>query len=171
MRACGTGNHPNGAAVRVITRDGEPWFVAADVCAALTVGNTAMAMARLDDDEKGVSSIDTPGGQQRLAIVNESGLYSLILGSRKPEAKRFKKWVTAEVLPSIRKTGVYSVTAARPQPTIPKSLSEALRLAADHAEVKERAEANAAVRSPAAAACAWADQFEAAGLSIGRATG
>ena len=68
-----------------------------------------VALSRLDDDEKGVSSIDTLGGVQTMATVNESGLYSLIMGSRKPEAKRFKKWVTAEVLPSIRKTGSYGV--------------------------------------------------------------
>lgn len=99
---------------------GEPWFVAADVCAALTIGNSRMALDRLDDDEKGVSSIDTHGGKQDMAVVNESGLYALILGSRKPEAKRFKRWVTHDVLPSIRKTGAYSVpgaVAALPAPT------------------------------------------------------
>ena len=81
--------------VRVIMRGDEPWFVAVDVCEALTIGNSRMALDRLDDDEKGVSSIDTPGGNQELSIINESGLYSLILTSRKPEAKKFKKWVTA----------------------------------------------------------------------------
>jgi prophage antirepressor-like protein len=107
--------------LRVTTGDdGEPWFVAADVCAALTVGNSRMALDRLDEDEKGVSSIDTLGGKQDMAVVNESGLYALILGSRKPEAKRFKRWVTHEVLPSIRKTGTYAVpssVAALPAPT------------------------------------------------------
>lgn len=91
---------------------GNAWFVAADICAALTIGNSRMATDRLDDDEKGVSSIDTPSGMQEMTIINESGLYSLILGSRKPEAKRFKKWVTSEVLPSIRKTGAYSMPKA-----------------------------------------------------------
>lgn len=91
--------------VRALLRDDEPWFVAADVCIALTIGNSRDALARLDDDEKGVGSIDTPGGTQAMTVINESGLYSLILGSRKPEAKRFKKWVTSEVLPAIRKTG------------------------------------------------------------------
>ena len=90
---------------------GEPMFVAADVCQALTIDNHRNVLARLDDDEKGVQSMDTPGGRQELATVNESGLYSLILTSRKPEAKRFKRWVTHEVLPSIRKTGSY-VSAA-----------------------------------------------------------
>lgn len=98
--------------LRVVMRDGEPWFVAADVCAALTIGNSRMATDRLDDDEKGVSSIDTPSGEQQMTVINESGLYSLILGSRKPEAKKFKKWVTSEVLPAIRKTGAYIHTPA-----------------------------------------------------------
>lgn len=101
-----------GHPVRIVTGlDGEPRFVAADICEALTIGNSRMALERLDDDEKGVSSIDTLGGAQDMSVVNESGLYTLILGSRKPEAKRFKRWVTHEVLPSIRKTGSYSVTS------------------------------------------------------------
>lgn len=99
-------------AVRVLNRDGEPWFVAKDVCEVLAIqwkgaGSTG-SLAALDDDEKGVSSIDTPGGVQELAVINESGLYALIIRSRKPEARRFRKWVTSEVLPSIRKTGGYS---------------------------------------------------------------
>lgn len=93
--------------VRTLLVDGEPWLVAADVCRVLLVANTARALSRLDDDEKGVHSVNTLGGAQNLSIVNESGLYSLILTSRKPEAKRFKKWVTAEVLPAIRKHGRY----------------------------------------------------------------
>ena len=107
--------------VRISMDDnGEPWFVATDVCTALTIGNSRMALDRLDDDEKGVSNIDTLGGKQELAVINESGLYSLILTSRKAEAKRFKRWVTHEVLPSIRKTGSYaapSSVAALPAPT------------------------------------------------------
>lgn len=102
--------------LRVVIIDNEPWFVAADVCAALSIGNTSMALERLDDDEKGISSIDTLGGKQESNIINESGLYSLILGSRKPEAKPFKKWVTSEVLPTIRKTGKYEM----PSPEQPK---------------------------------------------------
>ena len=100
-------------ALRTLTRDGEPWFVAADVCEALTIAQTASAMRQLDDDEKGVHSTHTLGGPQEVTIINESGLYSLILTSRKPEAKRFKKWVTSEVLPSIRKTGQYAPKAKR----------------------------------------------------------
>ncbi len=95
-----------GNQLRTMTRDGEPWFVATDVCDALGLDRTQIR--RLDDDERGVCSIHTLGGTQKMIVVNESGLYSLIMGSRKPEAKKFKKWVTSEVLPSIRKTGSYS---------------------------------------------------------------
>ena len=109
--------------LRVVVKDGNPWFVAADVCRALTIGNSRMAMERLDDDERGVSSIDTPYGTQQMGVVNESGLYSLILGSRKPEAKRFKKWVTAEVLPAIRKTGRYEHPTPEPIPSDEQDLS------------------------------------------------
>lgn len=98
-------------AVRIITRDGQPWFVLGDVCRVLEIGNPSDAARRLDDNEKGVDIIDTLGGSQEATVVNESGLYSLILTSRKPAAKRFKKWVTAEVLPMIRKTGAYAVGA------------------------------------------------------------
>ena len=91
--------------VRTINRNGEPWFVAADVCAALEIDRTQTR--RLDDDEKGVYSTQTLGGEQEVSIVNESGLYALVLGSRKPEAKAFKRWITHEVIPTIRKTGGY----------------------------------------------------------------
>lgn len=97
--------------VRAINRNGDIWFVAADVCAVLNIKNTSQALETLDDDERsmfniGRSTINGGGGVAN--IINESGLYSLILRSRKTEAKRFRKWVTSEVLPSIRKTGSYS---------------------------------------------------------------
>lgn len=96
----------------LIKRDGgELRFVARDVCACLGIGNTGDVIAALDDDEKGIDSIDTPGGRQEMSTVSEPGLYSLILRSRKPEAKRFKRWIVHEVLPSIRKTGSYGVPA------------------------------------------------------------
>ena len=92
--------------IRVMTdNQGEPRFVAKDVCAILGLSNPRTSLALLDEDEKGVHTMDTPGGKQELTTVNESGLYSLILRSRKPEAKAFKHWVTSEVLPSIRKHG------------------------------------------------------------------
>lgn len=97
---------------RVIDRGGNPWFVLTDVCRKLGIANPSDAASRLDDDEKmtlGISEGHSGrrGGARTLNIINESGLYSLILRSSKPEAKRFKKWVTAEVLPTIRKTGSY----------------------------------------------------------------
>jgi prophage antirepressor-like protein len=92
---------------RVVDRDGEPWFVLAEVAKKLGIGNPSDVASTLDDDEKGIVTIDTPGGKQRVRIINESGLYSVILRSRKPEAKAFRKWITSEVLPSIRKTGGY----------------------------------------------------------------
>lgn len=101
--------------VRSLLIGDEPWFVAADVCAVLGTRNSRDALARLDSDEKGVAITDTLGGPQEMSVINESGLYSLTLTSRKPEAKRFKKWVTSEVLPSIRKTGRYE--AQRPVAT------------------------------------------------------
>lgn len=96
--------------LRTVMRDSEPWFVAADVCAALQIANPSDALKRLDADERTLDSIEGirgGPGNPNVHLVNESGLYSLILGSRKPEAKRFKKWVTAEVLPAIRRTGRY----------------------------------------------------------------
>lgn len=94
-------------AVRVIDRDGEPWFVAKDICDVLEVENTSQALSRLDDDEKNTIILNEGIGNPQKAIINESGLYSLVISSRKPEAKQFKKWVTSEVLPAIRKHGGY----------------------------------------------------------------
>jgi prophage antirepressor-like protein len=96
-----------GAQIRTVIRDGEPWFVAKDVCELLELGNIAMTLERLNDDEKGVNTIDTLGGPQSMNIVDESGLYRLIFTSRKEEAELFRRWVAHEVLPAIRKTGSY----------------------------------------------------------------
>lgn len=93
--------------IRTVIKDNKPWFIAADVCRALEINNSRMALERLDTDEKGVSLTDTLGGKQEMATVNEAGLYTLVLGSRKPEAKEFKRWITHEVIPTIRKTGGY----------------------------------------------------------------
>ena len=101
--------NPNNAPVRVQVINGEPWFVAKDVCDALTLENSRKATASLDDDEKRVSPIVTPSGTQQMTIVNESGLYNLIFQSRKAEARAFRKWVTGEVLPTLRKTGRYEL--------------------------------------------------------------
>lgn len=101
-------NNEHFGSVRVIMKEGEPWFVAKDVCDILQT-RTNDTLNALDDDEKGYDTIVTPGGPQQFAILSESGLYSCVLRSRKPEAKQFKRWVTHEILPSIRKTGSYSV--------------------------------------------------------------
>jgi len=90
---------------------GEPWFVAADVCGVLGHTNTTVALASVDEDEKAKKSLGLSGGDTN--IISESGLYVLIMRSNKPEAKRFRKWVTSEVLPAIRKTGSYSATPSR----------------------------------------------------------
>ncbi|KEZ00156.1 antirepressor [Sphingomonas sp. BHC-A] len=120
--------------VRVILIDDEPWFVANDLCAVLGISNPRQALARLDDDEKGVSSTDTPGGTQTLNIVSESGMYSLVLGSRKAEARRFKKWVTSDLLPTLRRTGRYVMHEER-SPSIMDQ--DAPRLSACVAVVRE----------------------------------
>lgn len=96
--------------VRMFVSHGVPWWVGADACAVLEHTNSRVALARLDDDDKGVRIVYTPGGPQEMTVVNESGLYNLIFTSRKPEAKRFKHWVTHEVLPTIRRTGSYSIS-------------------------------------------------------------
>lgn len=130
-----------GQPVRTVTVDGQPWFVAGDVCAVLALGNPYSSLALLDDDEKGLHIVETPGGPQRVTIVNEPGLYSLILRSRKPEAKAFKRWITHDVLPAIRQTGSYAVA---PNFEVPRTLPEALRAYAAEVEAREAAEQRAA---------------------------
>lgn len=100
---------PEFGQVRTTVIGGEPWFVAADVCRALAIGNPSMALDRLDDDERTLISIEGASNGKPVNGVNEPGLYSLVLGSRKPEAKAFKRWITHEVIPAIRKTGGYHV--------------------------------------------------------------
>lgn len=120
----------DGVDLRAVAIDGEPWFVTADVLSILDLDRTALR--RLDDDEMGVDSIHTLGGSQSMNIVSEPGLYALILGSRKPGAKEFKRWVTHEILPSIRKTGSY-VAVESPE----QLLSRALVLAAETLTAKD----------------------------------
>lgn len=96
--------------IRITDENGEPWFVAADVCRALELGNPSQAISRLDEDEKRTTLISNESaatGISPVAFINEPGLYSLVLGSRKPEAKAFKRWITHEVIPSIRRNGAY----------------------------------------------------------------
>ena len=96
-----------GNEVRTVQRNGEPWFVLKDVCAILGISKYRDAAERLDPDEREPVRVDTLGGKQEMLCINESGLYNVILRSDKPEAKPFRKWVTSEVLPSIRRTGGY----------------------------------------------------------------
>lgn len=140
--------------VRVILDDqGEPWFVGADVCAALEIINSRDAMSRLDADEKGVAIADTPGGPQKVRTVSEPGVYRLVFTSRVEGAERFKRWLAHEVLPSVRKTGAYAVPGAAPAPGsrgprgLP-SLSQALRLAATLAERVEQLELQLGAPAP-----------------------
>lgn len=107
--------HEDFGQIRVIEQNGESWFVAADVCRALEIANTTVALERMDKDERSKFNL---GRQGDTWCVNEPGLYSLVLGSRKPEAKAFKRWITHEVIPAIRKTGCYNLIPAQPQRTI-----------------------------------------------------
>lgn len=110
--------------IRILEKDNELWFVAKDVCDCLEIKNTTDALKRLDNDERSRFNL---GRQGETNIVNEYGLYNLVLSSRKPEAKEFKRWITHDVIPRIRKTGTYSMN-------IPKSLPEALRAYANEVE-------------------------------------
>lgn len=102
--------NPEFGKVRTIVIDDEPWFVGKDVAEILGYSQPSVAISKkVDDDDKGISKMETPGGEQNTIIVNESGLYSLILSSKLPTARKFKHWVTSEVLPSIRKTGSYNL--------------------------------------------------------------
>lgn len=101
-----------GAEVRTVLRDGEPWWVAADVATVLGLSNLHSSLAQLDEDERTLHSVES--GQRSMSIINEPGLYSLILRSRKPQAKAFKRWITHEVIPTIRKTGRYEVARREP---------------------------------------------------------
>lgn len=121
--------------VRIVMKGQEPWFVAKDVCNCLEINNSRQALIRLDDDEKSsvILNDGTPGNPEK-SIVNEYGLYSLVLSSRKPEAKEFKRWITHDVIPQIRKTGQYIAD-------IPKTLPDALRAYANEVEEHNKAKA------------------------------
>lgn len=112
-----------GSQIRTVEMDGQPWFVAGDVCSV--IDTDATQVRRLDEDEKGMFTIQTPGGMQKVTVISESGLYSLVLTSRKEASKRFKKWVTSEVLPAIRKTGTYSM---QPMELISRAVIEAQKV-------------------------------------------
>lgn len=152
MTALQVFNHGNWSVRTTLAADGQPWFVAADVCAALGFANRSQALAtHVDDADRGVQPVETPGGVQNAAVINESGLFALILGSRLPAARVFQRWVYSEVLPTIRATGRYELTPAA-APPVP-DIKDALR---NWLEAIERAEAaETQVMELAPAADAW----------------
>lgn len=113
--------------VRTIEQNGEPWWVLADVCKILEMTSPHKVADRIDEDEKGRTSIPTHGGNQEMTIINESGLYSVILRSDKPQAKPFRKWVTGEVLPTIRRHGMYATDELLNNPDIAIAAFTALK--------------------------------------------
>ncbi|MCI8580914.1 MAG: toxin Bro [Dorea sp.] len=125
-------NNPDFGEIRTVVIDNEPWFVGRDVCKALGYADIkAGARKNVDDEDKRVRPVDTPSGNQNMTIINESGLYSLIFGSKLESAKKFKKWVTKEVLPTIRKTGQYG------QIRLPMTIPEQIQcIAQGHVELK-----------------------------------
>lgn len=124
--------------VRTVMREGEPWFVAADVCRVLELEDTGRATERLDEDELTRIKIVSGGQGREMIAVNEPGLYSLVLGSRKPEARRFKRWITHDVLPSIRKYGMYASSGIFSNPDTMAALVQALQHEQARSERLER---------------------------------
>nr|DAH59702.1 MAG TPA: repressor domain protein [Caudoviricetes sp.] len=143
MNELKTFQNPKFGTIRTTTINGEPWFVAVDVCKALDIDNSRQALARLDEDEKNTVILnDGNRGNPNTAIVNEPGLYVLVLSSRKPEAKAFKRWITHEVIPTIRKHGAYMTPE-----TIEKVLSDPDTIIKLATELKEERERTAALNA------------------------
>lgn len=132
-------SHPEFGEVRNMMIKGEPWFIGKDVCDALDIVNNRDAILRLDEDEKknGVGITDTVGRKNFATLVNESGLYSLMFQSNKPKAKQFRKWVTSEVLPSIRKFGFYVHPSAELTKRQQKMLGKAMRATVEKYTTKD----------------------------------
>ena len=132
--------------VRVIMEGDTPWFVAKDVCEVLEISKHRDALGRLDEDERGSVLVDTLGGKQKLSAVNEYGVYSLIFNSRKPQAKEFKRWVTHEVIPSIRKHGLYATKdTAEKILNDPSFLIKALQTLEEERQARKKAEGTVAI--------------------------
>ena len=132
--------------VRVVEIDGEPWFVGADIARILGIASASGITRMVDDEDKGSHELETPGGRQNLTIVNESGMYTALMRSNNPAAKPFRRWITSEVLPQIRKTGAYSAT---PELTDDQIIAQALQLTTARVE---KLTARLAVVEPKAAA-------------------
>lgn len=140
--------------IRVVLVDEQPWWIATDLCAVLGLHNTHRALSKLDDDQKGIQTLNTPGGEQRLSIVSESGMWTLVTRSNKPAAKRFMRWLTGDVLPSLRRTGTYAMPGLAP--AVP---ADPLHPLADGASLSTRiSTVNTAMRlfGAAAARSVWA---------------
>ena len=144
-------NSPEFGAIRTIEKDGEPWFVGKDVAAALGYKEpTKAAREKVDDDDKGVSKIDTPSGIQEMTIINESGLYSLVLSSKLPTAKKFKRWGTNEGIPSIRKHGAYMTPETLEKVLLsPDTLMQLAQNLKDEQEKRKALEAQIESQKPA----------------------
>lgn len=140
----------DGHVLRALLIDNEPWFIAGDLARALGYRDAHNMARRLDDDEKGTHSLSTPGGTQLVGIVNEPGLYSAILGSQIPGARKFKRWVTTEVLPAIRKTGSFGQYPAHPATTALPSKRELAQWVIDAEDRADKAEARCAELEPKA---------------------
>lgn len=163
-----------GQGVRMTVRDDEPWFIGRDVCRVLDIQKPENAFVRLDADEKDTHTMGTLGGPQTVTIINESGLYSLILTSRKPAAKRFKKWVTREVLPTLRRTGAYVMDAGDEDlPALADGKVFGVKVAKVNAAARMIAVANS-IYGPEAARALWEAEPGLpviAGKSVGRIAG
>ena len=135
--------------VRVVMKGTEPWWVAKDIADILDFRDAANAIRLLDEDEKGTQKVSTPGGEQEMSIISESGLYTLLMRSNKPEAKRFRKWVTSEVLPTIRRHGMYATEAAAQRfINDPNALEVTLRCLLEERNKVEALEAQAGLDAP-----------------------
>lgn len=124
--------------VRTVLIGGEPWFVAADLVDILDIGRVHDAVRGLDEDERGTDTIRTLGGDQEVTVVTEAGMYSLVLRSRKPEARAFKRWITHDVLPAIRKTGHYGTPPLDLTALDPRTLALAILEESDRADAAEK---------------------------------
>ena len=134
-------DNPEFGDIRAIVKDNQPWFVGKDIAEILKYSNSRKALIdHVDEDDKGVTKCDTLGGTQEMTVINESGLYSLILGSKLPTAKKFKHWVTSEVLPQIRQTGGYIPTSEND--TDDDIMARALLIAQKKIELKDKVIAN-----------------------------
>lgn len=144
-------NSPEFGAIRTIEKDGEPWFVGKDVAAALGYEKPTDAVRKhVDVEDRGISKMETPSGAQETTIINESGLYSLVLSSKLPTAKKFKRWITSEVIPSIRKHGAYMTPETLEKVLLsPDTLMQLAQNLKDEQEKRKALEAQIESQKPA----------------------